>query len=96
MTKWPCTLFLLVASSFSNAAEKPLDLEPDTSSYYQVEPAKVNDTSWYEDKNYRSSDQQLSDECQKMITEIDEMKVEPQRKSALQQRYDSECLEEAQ
>ncbi|MGR8935312.1 MAG: hypothetical protein ACU837_13110 [Gammaproteobacteria bacterium] len=93
MKKWPCTLCFLLASSFGNAAEKPLDLELDTRGYYQVESAKVNDTSWYEDTHYRSSDQQLSDECRKMITEIDAMQANPQHKFALQQRYNAECLQ---
>ena len=81
-------LLLLVASA-AKADQKSLDLELDSSSFFKDDS---KDTSWMYDKNYQSSDAQFSSECEKMTKQIEALKGKPQRKSALQRRYEAECL----
>lgn len=90
MKNWPLLVLLLLVSPAGVAEKKPLDLELDTSSFYQ-ENAK--DSSWMRDENYRSSEEQFSSHCEEMSREIEALKGKPQRRFALEQRYEAECVE---
>ncbi|MGR8979054.1 MAG: hypothetical protein ACU84H_03035 [Gammaproteobacteria bacterium] len=81
-------LHVLLISSVANADEKPLDLDLDPMPFYQ-EAAK--ESLWMRDENYQSPEQLLSDQCLKMANEINALQGKPQRKFALQQRYEAEC-----
>lgn len=83
-------VLLLLVSSAGVAEKKPLDLELDTSSFYQE---KAKDSSWMRDDNYRSPEEQLSSRCEEMSKEIESLKGKPQRRFALEQRYQAECVE---
>jgi len=83
-------VLLLLVSSAGIAENKPLDLELDTSSFYQ-ENAK--DSSWMRDENYQSPEKQSASRCEEMSKEIESLKGKPQRRFALEQRYEAECME---
>jgi translation initiation factor 2 alpha subunit (eIF-2alpha) len=89
MKNWALLVLLLLVSSVGSAQKRPLDLELDSSSFYKEAP---KDSSWMQDENYKSSENQLSSDCQEMMEQIKALKGKPQRKFALQQRYDVECL----
>ncbi|MGR8953568.1 MAG: hypothetical protein ACU83V_14325, partial [Gammaproteobacteria bacterium] len=86
---WSLLLLVILIPSVGHAEKKPLDLELDASSFYKD---ASKDSSWMHDENFQSSDQQLSTQCQEMSKQIKDMKGKPQRKFALQQRYEAECL----
>jgi hypothetical protein len=82
-------LLVLLVSSVGNAEKKPLDLNLDSSAFYKD---ASKESSWMRDENYQSSGQQLSSHCQEMTRQIKDLNGKPQRKFALQQRYEAECL----
>jgi hypothetical protein len=82
-------LLMIAISSVANADKKPLDLQLDHSAIYKD---ASKDSSWMYDKNHQSSGQRLSNQCQELTKQIKTMKGKPQRKFALQQRYEAECL----
>jgi hypothetical protein len=86
-----CSLFLLILlmTSVGNAEQKTLDLKLDSSSFYKD---ASKESSWMHDDNYQSSEKQLSSQCQEIRKQINDLKGKPQRKFALQQRYEAECL----
>jgi len=83
-------VLLLLVSSAGVAEKKPLDLELDTSSFYQE---NARDSSWMRDDNYQSPEEQFSSRCEEMSKEIESLKGKPQRRFALEQRYQAECVE---
>jgi len=89
MKNWSLLLLVLLVSSVSNAEKKPLDLKLDSSSFYKD---ASKESSWMHDDNYQSSEKQLSNHCQEMSEQIKALKGKPQRKFALQERYETECL----
>ncbi len=89
MKNWSLLLLVLLVSSAGKAEKKPLDLNLDSSSFYKD---ASKGPSWMYDENYRSSEKQLSNNCQEMRRQIADLKGKPQRKFALQQRYETECL----
>ena len=89
MKKGSILLLVLLATSVASADKKPLDLQLDQSAIYK-DAAK--ESSWMHDENHQSSTQNLSNQCQEMTKQIKALKGKPQRKFALQQRYDAECL----
>lgn len=88
MKNWSVLLSFFLLTSVVNAERKPLDLELDTSSFYKEAP---QEPSWAQDENYQSPEQQLSSHCQEIGKEIEALQGKPQRKFALQQRYEAEC-----
>lgn len=89
MKNWSLFLLVLMVPTIGNAEKKPLDLKLDSSSYYKD---TSKDSSWMDDENYQSSEKQLSNQCQEMSKQIKALNGKPQRKFALQQRYETECL----
>ncbi|MGR9086985.1 MAG: hypothetical protein ACU841_07925 [Gammaproteobacteria bacterium] len=89
MKNWSSLLLILLVSTAGNAEKKPLDLELDTSPFYKDAP---EESSWMQDKNYQSSEKQSSNHCLELTRQIKALTGKPQRKFALQQRYDAECL----
>ncbi|MGJ0485736.1 MAG: hypothetical protein ACR65R_14585 [Methylomicrobium sp.] len=89
MKNWSLFLLVLMVPSIGNAEKKPLDLKLDSSSFYKD---TSKDSSWMDDENYQSSEKQLSNQCQEMSKQIKALSGKPQRKFALQQRYETECL----
>lgn len=89
MKNWSSLLLVLLVSTVTNAENKPLDLNLDSSSFYKD---ASKESSWMYDENYRSSEEQVSNNCQEMERQIADLKGKPQRKFALQQRYETECL----
>lgn len=82
-------LLIFLAASVVNAENKPLDLKLDPSTFYKDTP---EEPSWMQDDNYQSSEERLSNHCQELAKQIKALTGKPQRKFALQQRYDTECL----
>ena len=91
MNNWPLLWLGLLSSPVSIADEKPLDLTLDPLPFYQD---ASKESSWIRDENYRSPEEQLSNECMEMAKEITALQGKPQRKFALQQRYEAECSKE--
>lgn len=89
MKNWSLLLLVLLVSSAGNAEKKPLDLNLDPSTFYK-DPSE--ESSWIKDENYQSPEQQLSIHCQELTTQIKALTGKPQRKFALKQRYETECL----
>ena len=88
MKSWSLLMLALLVSSVGNA-DKTLDLKLDSSTFYK-DTAK--EPSWMNDENYQSSEKGLSNHCQEMTKEIKALSGKPQRKFAVQQRYETECL----
>jgi hypothetical protein len=88
MKNWSLLLIILLLSPVGNAEKQPLDLNLDPSTFYKD---THKESSWMQDKNYQSSEQQLSSHCLELSNEIAALKGKPQRKFALQQRYEAEC-----
>ncbi|WP_374088975.1 hypothetical protein [Methylomicrobium lacus] len=89
MRNWSLFLLILLPPLVGNAEKKPLDLKLDSSRFYKE---AAEESSWMHDENYQSSEKQSSNHCQELRKKINALKGKPQRKFALQQRYDSECL----
>jgi hypothetical protein len=89
MKSWSLLLLVFLVSSVCYAEKKPLNLKLDTSHIYK-EASK--ESSWMHEENYQSSGKQLSNQCQEMTKQIKALKGKLQRKFALQQRYEAECL----
>ena len=89
MKNWSFLLLVMLLPSVGNAEKEPLDLKLDSSGFYK-ETSK--ESSWMHDENYQSSEKQLSNHCQEMSKQINVLKGKPQRKFALQQSYETECL----
>ena len=89
MKNWSLLLLALLVSSVGNAEKKPLDLKLDSSTFYKD---ASKESSWMNDENYHSSEKQLSSYCQDMSKQIKALNGKPQRKFAIQQRYETECL----
>lgn len=89
MKQWFLLALLILASVAGKAEKQPLNLELDPEIFYK-EPSP--ESSWMQDKNYQSTEKQLSSRCQEMREEMKTLKGKPQRRFALQQRYEAECL----
>jgi hypothetical protein len=90
MKNWLSFILFLLVSSTGNAEKRPLNLELDTSTFYE----DSKDASWMRDENYQSSEEQFSNNCEGMSKEIAALKGKPQRRFALEQRYEAECLKQ--
>ena len=89
MKNWSFVLFALLVTPIGHTENKPLKLELDSSTFYDDE---AKNSTWMYDENHQTSEHQQSAECKEMRKQIQGMKSKPQRKFALQQRYDAVCL----